>query len=155
MMGEQEHSRDPVENVSQMEQTEKILAGLAMFVVMASPVVLLVFLRRRLRRWWRALLLTLLILVPVAFFTVGGVAWLITRERVAVKGVESIPGAFEGSVDGYLSFTFGVCGAYGVIFAATGLAVSIPILLIWRTIHRSSFNRLTRSDRREVVPDNC
>ena len=128
-----------------MELSEKILAGLAMFVLMASPVVLLVFLRRWLRRWWLALLLTLLILVPVAFFSVGGVAWRLTYERVLVEGVESIPEAFEGSVDRYLGFTFAVSGAYGVVFATTGLALSIPILLVWRTIHRNSFNRLTRS----------
>ena len=138
-----------------MEQTEKILAGLAMFVVMASPVVLLVFLRRRLRRWWRALLLTLLILVPVAFFTVGGGAWLLTRERVAVKGVDSIPNMFEGSVEDYLRFTFVICGGYGVMFAATGLALSIPILIVWSAVHRNSFNRLTRSDRREAAKDHC
>ena len=124
---------------------ENTLGAVCFILIMLSPAVSLLLLRRWFRRWWVALVGVVFVLPPVTFFVVGGVAWALTYHRVVVVGDTSVPDRNGQAVPQYLFFIFAFCGAYGVLFAATGFALSVPALVAWRLAHPRSFKGLTRT----------
>jgi hypothetical protein len=82
---------------------------------------------------------------PTAFFAVGCVCWPLTYWRVVVDGDTSVPKEIGMSVQEYLVDTFVVCGFYGAMFVVTGFSLSLPLIILWRITHSSSFKRFTRS----------
>jgi hypothetical protein len=124
---------------------ENVLAAAGVCLVMAAPTVSLLLLRRWLRRWWAALACVVLALPPVAFVAVGGVAWALTNHEVVIAGDTSVPDENGQPVPQYLGFIFAICGSYGVLFAATGFALGLPLVAAWRLAHPASFNRFIRS----------
>src|SRR4051812_25193164 len=101
---------------------ENTLAGVFFVLMMLTPAVSLLLLRRWFQRWWVSLACVVFGLPPVMFFLVGGVAYALTYHRVVVVGDTSVPDNNGYTVPQYLGFTFAICGAYGVLFAATGFA---------------------------------
>ena len=123
---------------------DPLLLYVAVALDMAGPAVLLLLLRRWTRRWWAAVAGVVVAVPLAAFCLTGGVAWAATYLRVVVRGDTSVPDEIGLTVPQYLGRTFGVCGAYGVMFAGSGFGLSLPLLVLWRLAHPASFRRLAR-----------
>jgi hypothetical protein len=120
-----------------------VLVGIVLSVDFLAPALLLVCFRRRMGEWSKAFLATLFITPFAEFFVTGGIAWITTYFQIVVAGNTWIADGDRMSVSSYLGFTFFLAGSYAVIFAGIGFAMSLPLLGLWRIVHRRSFNWVT------------
>jgi hypothetical protein len=123
---------------------DNILVWIVCSCQMLGPIVFLVWVWRRTGSWlWIAL--SGLFVVPIASFTLGGgILALSTAFRVFILDI-GMTGPTIGMTNWqYVSFTFEVCGIYGVGFSGMGLLLTVPLVGLWYLVHQTSFKRLIR-----------
>ena len=123
----------------QMAWSDELWVPSVIAINIVGQAVLLLLLRRWTRRWWVAVFGSIMMTPFTAFFLTGGIAWLATYYRVVVCGDTSVPDRLSRSIPQYLSMTFGMCGMYGVMFAQFWFWLPLPLVILWRLMHPSSF----------------
>lgn len=118
------------------------LAAIPLYLAIAfdalGPLIVLIYSRRQSGSWRRAIRNTMLAATVFAFLLTGIVGALSTFVGNSlwprsVYSVESEP-----------VFVFLIVGMYGVGFAGMGLLYGVPLIGLWRLLHRRSFDMVTR-----------
>ena len=89
-----------------------------------APAIFLLLLRRWTKSWWMAFAGMLIGATLAAFLLTGSEMYLVWPSP----------------------FLFFLGGIYGLVAVGQGLAVLLPLLLLWRLVHRRSFNVSFRSN---------
>jgi hypothetical protein len=129
---------------AKMSRTDELVLIIALAFDMAAPIVLLLLLRRWTGQWWVAFMGTVIVIPIGSFLLTGAAAWLVTYCRLVIRGDIFIPDEIGQTLPEYLATTFGVCGAYGTMFACLGFGLSLPVLALWWIVHRRSLDRLAK-----------